>query len=76
MLQHGLIHIANVIYLASYSAKDIRMLRWLTIVGITILIPYYLVWGLWAAAIWNGVFLLINIRRLVVGSSAAAKAAA
>ncbi len=64
MLQHGLIHIANVVYLASYAVKDIRALRWLTILGILILIPYYLAWQLWAAAIWNGIFLGINLFRL------------
>ncbi len=64
MFLHALIHIANVVYLASYAVKDIRVLRWLTILGIVILIPYYLSWQLWAAAIWNGVFLLINLYRL------------
>lgn len=64
MLQHGLIHIANVVYLASYAVKDIRKLRWLTILGIVLLIPYYLAWGLWEAAVWNGAFLLINLGRL------------
>ncbi len=64
MFLHALIHIANVVYLASYAVKDIRVLRWLTILGIVILIPYYLSWQLWAAATWNGVFLLINLYRL------------
>lgn len=64
MLQHGLIHIANLVYLASYAVKDIRVLRWLTIVGIVLLIPYYLAWHLWEPAIWNGVFLGINLLRL------------
>lgn len=64
MIQHGLIHLANLIYLASYAVKDIRALRWLTIVGIVLLIPYYLCWELWAAAMWNGIFLGINLYRL------------
>jgi|SRR4249920_290030 hypothetical protein len=64
MLQHGLIHIANLVYLASYAVKDIRVLRWLTIVGIVLLIPYYLAWHLWEPAIWNGIFLGINLLRL------------
>lgn len=65
MFQHGLIHIANLVYLASYSVKDIRWLRWLTLLGMAILIPYYLMWGLYAAAIWNVVFMAINLVRLV-----------
>lgn len=64
MLQHGLIHLANIIYLASYAVKDMRVLRWLTVLGIVLLIPYYLAWGLWEAAIWNGIFLGINLWRL------------
>lgn len=64
MLQHGLIHIANIFYLTSYCVKDIRLLRWLTIVGMGLLIPYYLLWGLWEAAIWNVLFLGINIYRI------------
>lgn len=59
-----LIHSANVIYLASYAVKGIRTLRWLTIVGIVLLIPYYLAYELWAAAAWNAVFLAINLVRL------------
>ncbi len=64
MLSHGLIHVANVIYLASYAVKDIKALRWLTIAGIVLLIPYYLAYDLYAAAIWNGIFLGINLFRL------------
>src|SRR6185369_14113766 len=64
MLQHGLIHFANLIYLASYSVKNVRVLRWLTIIGIVLLIPYYLTWELWSAAAWNVVFLAINAYRL------------
>lgn len=60
-----LIHLANVVYLVSYSVKNLQVLRWLTIVGIVLLIPYYLTYGLWAAAIWNGVFLAINLGRLL-----------
>ena len=41
------------------------MLRWLTILGIVLLIPYYLCYQLWAAASWNVVFLAINLFRLV-----------
>lgn len=64
LAEHGLIHIANIIYLASYSVKNIKALRWLTIVGMLLLIPYYYVWGLWAAVMWNIFFLAINLYRL------------
>lgn len=62
----ALIHLANVVYLLSYVVKDIKVLRWLTIVGIVLLIPYYLVQvePLYSAAAWNMVFLGINVFRL------------
>ena len=65
MLHHLLIHTANIIYLASYAVKDIKVLRWLTIVGIVLLIPYYLFYSLWEAVAWNVVFLGINLFRLI-----------
>ena len=65
MLHHLLIHTANIIYLASYTVKDIRVLRWLTIAGITLLIPYYLYYGLWEAIAWSVVFLGINLFRII-----------
>jgi hypothetical protein len=64
VIQHGLIHIANLVYLASYSVKDVRVLRWLTIFGIVLLIPYYMAYSLWEAVVWNGIFLGINLFRL------------
>lgn len=72
MLHYGLIHLANVIYLVSYAVKDIRVLRWLTIVGIVLLIPYYLSYELWAATAWNTVFLGINLYRLTTANKSLA----
>lgn len=69
---NSLIHIANVVYLASYAVKDMRVLRWLTIVGIVLLIPYYLSYDLWAAASWNGLFLGINLYRLKTANNSPA----
>lgn len=64
MLQHVLIHAANLIYLASYAVKDIKKLRWLTVVGISLLIPYYFIWSLWEPVAWSLVFLGINLYQL------------
>jgi hypothetical protein len=60
------IHVANLVYLGSYWCKDVRKLRWLTILGIVLLIPYYLVQvePLYAAALWNVFFLGVNMFRL------------
>lgn len=74
MIQHGLIHIANIFYLASYCVKDIRLLRWLTVIGMALLIPYYFVWGLWAAVLWNFFFLSINLYRLKSLAAASSRA--
>jgi len=58
-----LVSVANVIYLFSYSVRDILWLRILTVVGATLLMPYYYLQTvpLWAPIGWNMVFVAINI---------------
>jgi hypothetical protein len=58
----SLIHIANVLYVASYSVRDILWLRLLTIVAIIALLPYYYTrpTPLLEAIAWNMLFLAIN----------------
>lgn len=59
----ALVSVANVAYLISYSVRDILWLRILTVVGGTLLMPYYYlqVEPLWAPLCWNLVFLLVNV---------------
>ena len=54
---------ANLLYLASYSVRDILWLRILTIVAAVLLIPYYYLQSqpLWIAISWNLVFVGINL---------------
>lgn len=54
--------VANVVYLASYSVRDILWLRIFSIVGGALLLPYYYlqVNSLWTAIAWNLVFISIN----------------
>lgn len=56
------ITVANVLYLASYSVRDILWLRVLTVVAACLLIPYYALQPspLVAAIGWNAVFIAIN----------------
>ncbi|WP_169054081.1 cyclic nucleotide-binding domain-containing protein [Nitratireductor sp. XY-223] len=58
-----LVSVANVVYLASYSVRDILWLRILTVVGATLLMPYYYLQAapLWAPIGWNVVFMTINL---------------
>lgn len=58
-----LLAFANVVYLASYSVRDILWLRVLTVVGISLLMPYYYFQPdpLLAAIAWNALFLSINV---------------
>ena len=46
---------ANLLYLASYSVRDILWLRILTIAAAVLLIPYYYLQSqpLWIAISWN-----------------------
>jgi len=62
------IHISNVVYLASYSVRDILWLRVLTIVGVLTLIPYYATRGadLSYAILWNLLFASINLYQIAV----------
>ncbi|WP_419912659.1 cyclic nucleotide-binding domain-containing protein [Hoeflea sp.] len=58
-----LVSVANVVYLFSYSVRDILWLRILTVVGGTLLMPYYYLQEtpLWAPIGWNVVFIAINL---------------
>ncbi|MET1413172.1 cyclic nucleotide-binding domain-containing protein [Roseibium sp. HPY-6] len=58
-----LVNAANVIYLCSYSVRDIFRLRILTVLGISLLMPYYYFQPspLWAPIGWNTFFLCINL---------------
>jgi len=58
-----LVSVANVVYLASYSVRDILWLRVLTVIGALLLLPYYYLQPapLWAPIAWNLVFTAINI---------------
>lgn len=62
---------ANVLYLASYSVRDILWLRVLTVVAAALLIPYYALQAspLLVAIGWSAVFIAINaywIARLIL----------
>jgi CRP-like cAMP-binding protein len=59
----ALLNVANVVYLASYSVRDILWLRILTVFGASLLLPYYYlqIEPLYAAMAWNLVFIAINI---------------
>ena len=58
-----LLSVANIIYLLSYSVRDILWLRILTVVGASLLLPFYYFQPepLWAPIAWNLVFISINV---------------
>jgi hypothetical protein len=68
------IHIANLIFLASYLVRDVACLRALTMVALALLTIYFMQVGpLWAAVFWNVLFIGINglqLRRLLAQSPA------
>ena len=59
----ALVNVANVVYLFSYSVRDILYLRILTVFGAGLLLPYYYlqIEPLYAPMAWNVVFISINI---------------
>lgn len=59
-----MIHVANVLYLASYLVRDIFWLRILTVIAMLCLFPYYATCQaepLWEPIIWQGLFLAVNL---------------
>ena len=63
------IHIANVLYLLSYSVRDILWLRILTVVAALTLLPYYFSCStnpLWDAIAWNALFIAVNIFQIIL----------
>lgn len=68
------IHVANLMYLYSYTVKDLRKLRFVSILGILLCIPYYYALARYEAIVWSLIFLGINIYRLKsVGESNVSK---
>jgi CRP-like cAMP-binding protein len=63
-----IIHIANILYLLSYSVKDMLWLRCLTVVAALCLLPYYYFQPvpLTAAIAWNLLFIGINVIQIVI----------
>ena len=59
-----LIHVANVLFLLSYSVRDILALRVLTVVAVVSLLPYYAANDLYPPIWWNTVFVGINLYQL------------
>lgn len=59
----ALVNVANVIYLFSYSVRDILWLRILTVLGASLLLPYFYFQPeiLWPPILWNLVFIAINV---------------
>jgi len=58
-----LVHIANVLYLFSYSMRDILWLRILTVAAACFMIPYFYYQRdpLYAPIFWNLVFMALNV---------------
>ncbi|MBX3423610.1 MAG: cyclic nucleotide-binding domain-containing protein [Pirellulaceae bacterium] len=61
MMSLSLLHFANVLYLLSYSVRDILWLRLLTIVAMLLLGGYYLATQQMAPVLWQSAFLAINL---------------
>ena len=59
------LHAANILYLASYSVRDILWLRILTVVGMCMCIPYYVAEGVMPPVYWHVAFVAINLYHIV-----------
>ncbi len=63
-----LVHIAYVLYLISYSVRDMMWLRALTVVASIVLLPYYYYQSppLYVPTVWLTLFTLINMVQIVI----------
>jgi Popeye protein conserved region len=57
----ALIHVANALYLVSYSVRDVLKLRVATILAMALLMVYYLDHELWTPLAYNLLFMAINV---------------
>ncbi len=58
------LHIGNILYLLSYSVRDILWLRIITVVAIISMMPYYYCCTenpLYAPILWNALFAVVNV---------------
>jgi Popeye protein conserved region len=60
----NLIHVANVLLLASFLVRDILWLRLLNVLAGAAFIVYFAVQPAWAPVGWNALFLLINVAQI------------
>src|SRR6185436_11226924 len=60
---NSFLHLANVLYLVSYSVRDILWLRILTVIAIVSMMPYYYCQQvpLLAPICWQSLFLAVNL---------------
>jgi hypothetical protein len=65
-LIENLIHVSNILYLASYSVRNVLWLRVLTVVAICTMMPRYYYYQDFSAIAWNGVFLVINLVQIAL----------
>lgn len=57
----ALIHVANALYLVSYSVRDVLKLRVATILAMMLLMVYYWANQLWTPLAYNLLFIAINV---------------
>jgi hypothetical protein len=65
-MNYYLLHLANLLYLLSYSVRDILWLRMITIVAMVLLGAFYFATEQWAPVYWQAAFLGINLFHVVL----------
>ncbi|HAC91688.1 MAG TPA: hypothetical protein DCF63_13830 [Planctomycetaceae bacterium] len=60
-MEYWLLHVANILYLWSYSVRDILWLRVITVIAMLLLGGYYFATNQFAPVCWQTAFLVINI---------------
>ena len=64
---NGLVNLANIVFLAAYSVRNVLTLRILSIVSEAVILPYYYFQNqkLWVPICWGAAFMTVNTIRIV-----------
>jgi CRP-like cAMP-binding protein len=64
---NGFVNLSNIVFFVAFSVRDVLMLRILSLVGESVILPYYYFQNekLWPPILWSAAFMMVNAVRIV-----------
>jgi CRP-like cAMP-binding protein len=64
---NGFVNLSNIVFFVAFSARDVLMLRILSLIGEGVILPYYYFQNekLWPPILWSAAFMMVNAARIV-----------